>query len=67
MMSPGEIRSAVSAQPFRPFTIHSSDGRSFRVGHPEVVVVHHKNRWVMVTHDDRAYAQMLRELEGGGQ
>ena len=52
MMSPGEIRAALSAQPFRPFTIHLADQRSFLVPHPEYARVHPKGRWVMVMHDD---------------
>lgn len=54
MMSPGEIRSALSARPFQPFTIYL-DQRSFLVPHPEFAIVHPKNRWVMVTHDDGGF------------
>ena len=35
MMSPGEIRSALSAQPFRPFTIHLADEMHYDVPTPE--------------------------------
>ncbi len=61
MMSLGEIRSALSAAPFRPFTIHLADQRSFLVPHPEYATVHPKGRWVMVMHDDGGYdiADML--------
>jgi hypothetical protein len=61
MMSPGEIRSALAAQPFRPFTIHLANQRSFLVPHPEYAAVHPKGRWVMVMHDDGGYdiADML--------
>ena len=52
MMSPGEIRAALSAQPFRPFTIHLADQRSFLVPHPEYAAVHPKGRWVMIMNDD---------------
>ena len=31
------IRDAIRAVPFRPFTVHLSDGRSFRIGHPELI------------------------------
>jgi len=61
MMSPGEIRSALKAQPFRPFTIHLADQRSFLVPHPEDAYVHPKRRFVIVTQDDGSYdlADML--------
>lgn len=57
MMSPGEIRSALKAQPFLPFTIYLADQRSFLVPHPEYAMVHPKGRWVMVVHDDGSYDQ----------
>ena len=61
MMSPGEIRSAVTARPFRPFTIYLAGQRAFHVPHPEYVVIHPKGRWVMLVHDDGGYeiAEML--------
>ncbi len=61
MMSPGEIRSALKASPFRPFTIHLADQRSFLVPHPEYAYVHPKGRFVIVTQDDGSYdlADML--------
>ena len=61
MMSPGEIRSALKAHPFRPFTIHLADQRSFLVPHPEYAYVHPKGRFVIVTQDDGSYdlADML--------
>ena len=55
MMSPGEIRSALSSKPFKPFTVYSADQRSFEVPHPEFAYVHPKGRWVMITHDDGSF------------
>ncbi len=55
MMSPGEIRSALKAQPFRPFTTHLADQRSFLVPHPEYAYVLPKGRFVIVTQDDDSY------------
>jgi hypothetical protein len=55
MMSPGEIRSALAAQPFRPFTIRLADQRTFLVPHPEYAYIHPKGRFVIVTHDDGSF------------
>lgn len=32
-----QIKEALHAQPFKPFTIRTSDGREFQVPHPEFV------------------------------
>jgi hypothetical protein len=37
-MTIDQIRRAVTARPFRPFTIHMSDQRTFEVRHPELLV-----------------------------
>ncbi len=34
-----EVMSHVTAEPFRPFRIHTASGRSFEIKHPEVVQV----------------------------
>jgi hypothetical protein len=39
MMTTVEIARHVSAEPFRPFRIHTASGRSFEIRHPEVVQV----------------------------
>ena len=36
-----EIRRLVHATPFDPFVIHMADGRSFRVPHPDFILVGH--------------------------
>ena len=38
-MTPGEVLGHVTAEPFRPFRIHTASGRIFEVRHPEVVRV----------------------------
>lgn len=43
-----EIRQAKKAQPFRPFTLHLTDGRQFVVDHPEFILVSRDNRTVVV-------------------
>jgi hypothetical protein len=39
MMTPREVLGHVTAEPFRPFRIHTASGRTFEVRHPEVVQV----------------------------
>jgi hypothetical protein len=34
-----KIQEAVRAVPFRPFSLYLTDGRSFRVPHPEVIAI----------------------------
>ena len=34
-----QLREAIRKQPFEPFTIGLTDGRSFRVRHPEYVAI----------------------------
>jgi len=38
-MRPEEIRKILGERPFRPFRIHMSDGASYDVRHPELVLV----------------------------
>ena len=38
-MTAGELRKAVHARPFRPFTLYMADGRTLRVIHPEFVAI----------------------------
>lgn len=38
-MGPEEIRKILGERPFRPFRIHMSDGASYDVRHPELVLV----------------------------
>jgi hypothetical protein len=37
MASPSQIRELMHAQPFRPFTVHLVDGRTFAVPHPDFI------------------------------
>ena len=39
MMTPKEVMTHVTAEPFRPFRIRTASGRAFEVKHPEVVQV----------------------------
>ena len=47
-----EIRKARRAQPFRPFTIHLADGRSFPVKHPEIMWLTSDGRTLVVEDTD---------------
>ena len=38
-MTPEDLRTALRTQPFVPFRLHLSDGRSFDVPHPEFLLV----------------------------
>ncbi|MFO0929227.1 MAG: hypothetical protein U0736_19755 [Gemmataceae bacterium] len=38
-MSPETLREMLRQQPFVPFRIHTTDGRTFDVRHPEMVLV----------------------------
>ncbi len=38
-MTIAQLRKAVRAAPFKPFTICLTDGRQFRVSHPECVAI----------------------------
>ena len=39
MISPRVMIDFVSAEPFRPFRIHMASGRTFEIGHPEMIRV----------------------------
>jgi len=43
-----QIRGAQLYQPFRPFTLHLADGRSFLVDHPEFMLVSRDSRTIVV-------------------
>lgn len=46
------LRAVHQAQPFQPFTLHLSDGRSLDVTHPELMAVAPTGRWAMVIDSD---------------
>ena len=43
-----QIRAARTAAPFKPFTIHTADGRSFHVSHPDFLSHHPAGRTLIV-------------------
>ena len=50
-----QLRRIHGAQPFRPFTIHMADGRSFRVEHPEFLSHSPTGRTVIVHQPDDSF------------
>ena len=38
-MTSQQLRAALQAAPFRPFTIHMGDGRSFDIQHPDFLLL----------------------------
>ena len=36
MMTPREVLGHLTAEPFRPFRVHTTSGRDFEIRHPEV-------------------------------
>ena len=40
-MTTDQLREFVKRQPFEPFTIHLADGSSFKISHPETLVLPH--------------------------
>jgi hypothetical protein len=53
MASFSQIREAMHAQPFRPFTVHLVDGRTYFVKHPDFIAIPTSPRGRDLTiHDD---------------
>jgi hypothetical protein len=47
-MTTAELRKAMHARPFRPFTLYMADGRKLRVVHPDFVAVSPTGRTAVV-------------------
>jgi hypothetical protein len=47
-MTSQELRAALQTLPFRPFTIHMADGRSFEVRHPDFLLIGPNGRTAFV-------------------
>ena len=54
-MTSTEIRSAVRAEPFRPFILRTTGGREYTVHHPEWVVLLPSGRTMIVVGPDDAF------------
>ncbi|MHB1558447.1 MAG: hypothetical protein ACYC61_13390 [Isosphaeraceae bacterium] len=51
-MTVQQLRTAHRATPFRPFTIHMADGRSFHVPHPDFLSMSPTGRTVIIYQDN---------------
>ena len=51
-----QLRSVMEAQPFRPFTIHMADGRTFQVTHSEFLSHSPSWRTVIVHRPDESFS-----------
>ena len=62
-----QLRQAHQAQPFRPFTIHTADGRAVLVPHSEFLARSPSGRTVIVYHVDESFSiidlLLVTELE----
>ena len=47
-MTTDQFRAALKAQPFRPFTIRTADGREYTVEHPEFALLSKGGRTVVI-------------------
>ena len=51
-MTVQQLRAAHRAAPFRPFTVHMADGRSFDVSHPDFLSMSPTGRTVIIYQQD---------------
>ncbi len=51
-MTVQQLRSVYRATPFRPFTLHMGDGRSFYIPHPDFLSMSPSGRTVIVFQED---------------
>ena len=54
-MTVDQLKSVMHAQPFRPFTLHMGDGRSFLVKHPDFISRSPSGRTIIVHGDDEGH------------
>jgi hypothetical protein len=52
MMPVTTLREAINARPFRPFTVHVAEQRSYLIPRPEFVSIGPQNRTLVVWHAD---------------
>ena len=65
-----QLRQVHQAQPFRPFTIHLADGRTFLVPHREFISYSPSGRTLIVYQEDESFSildlLLVTELEVHG-
>ncbi len=66
-MTVEQLKNVHGAKPFRPFTVHMGDGRSFRVDHPEFLLRSPSGRTIVVHQPDDSFSVLdlllVTELE----
>ncbi|HVS73735.1 MAG TPA: hypothetical protein VHQ47_21105 [Phycisphaerae bacterium] len=66
-MTVEQLKNVHGAIPFRPFTIHMADGRSFRVDHPEFLSRSPSGRTIVAHQQDETFSVLdlllVSELE----
>jgi hypothetical protein len=55
-MKVDELRATLRQDPFRPFTIHMVDGRTFRVAHRDYLALSPSGRTVIVFQHDESFS-----------
>ncbi len=55
-MTVQQLRAAHRAPPFRPFTVHMADGRSFHVPHPDFLFMSPTGRTVIICQEDEEFS-----------
>jgi hypothetical protein len=51
-----QLRAAHRAAPFRPFTVHMADSRSFHVPHPDFLFMSPTGRTVIICQEDEEFS-----------
>lgn len=66
-MTVQQLKNVHGTKPFRPFTVHMGDGRSFRVDHPEFLSHSQSGRTIVVHQPDESFSildmLLVTELE----
>ncbi len=66
-MTAQQLRSVYKATPFRPFTLHMADGRSFHIPHPDFLSMSPSGRTAIVFQEDENFSildlLLLTEIE----
>lgn len=62
MMSATQLREALAARPFQPFTVHVADQRTFLVRHPEFATVGPKGQTLVIWGEDDQGNDLARIL-----
>ena len=61
-MTTEQFREATRAHPFRPFTVHLADGRSYSVAHPDFAMAGPHNRTAYIWRPDGRTGELIDVL-----